>query len=65
MVSEARSFGIGFGLVVLGLAVLLFGVTLNHGAALNTTIAAGGVVVIGGLAVVTAGVVRIDTEHAE
>jgi peptidoglycan/LPS O-acetylase OafA/YrhL len=63
MVNEARSFGLAILLVVVGLAVLLYGVTLNHGASLNPTIAAGGVVV--GIAVMTLGVVRIDTEHAE
>ena len=65
MVSEARSFGVAVGLVLLGLAVLLYGVTLNHGAALNATIAVGGVIVVVGLAITTLGVVRIDADHAE
>ena len=65
MVRESRSFGLAVLLVLVGLAVLLYGVTLNHGAALNAVIAAGGAVVVVGIAIMTAGVIRIDAEHAE
>lgn len=65
MVNEARSFGLAFALVVVGLAILLYGVTLNHGESLNGVIAAGGGVVVVGVAILTLGVVRIDAQHVE
>jgi hypothetical protein len=65
MVNEARSFGLAVALALVGLAVLLYGVTLNNGEELNAVIATGGVIVVVGLAILTVGVVRIDTRHAE
>lgn len=43
---------------VLGLVILLYGVSLNSGAALNTPILAGGVVMIAAVGLHTAGIMR-------
>jgi hypothetical protein len=60
MVSESTMFSLAMGVLLAGLAVMLYGVTLNNGAALNPTIAIGGVVAIGGVLVLTRGIMSLD-----
>jgi len=64
MASQRTIFGSAFGLTLLGLAVMLYGVSLNNGAGPNAPIAVGGTVVVLAVGVLAAGVIGID-ERAE
>ena len=63
MASESTTFGFATALTIIGLAIMLYGVTLNSGQAPNTVVAVGGVVVVIAFAVLTAGVMAIDSGH--
>jgi len=62
MASESTTFGFATALTIIGLAIMLYGVTLNSGQAPNAVVAVGGVVVVA-FAVLTAGVMAIDGGH--
>jgi len=64
MASQRTTFGSALGLTVVGLAIMLYGVSLNSGAGPNAPIAAGGVVILTAFAVLAAGVITLD-ENAE
>ena len=63
MASEPTTFGFATALTIIGLAIMLYGVTLNSGQAPNAAVAVGGVVVVVAFAVLTAGVMAIDGGH--
>lgn len=63
MDSEARTFGAGTALTVVGLAVMLYGVSLNDGTAFNAPMLAGGVVVGAAIGLVLLGVNRLEAAH--
>lgn len=66
MVNESRTFGLVVLLTLAGLAVMLWGVSLNSGLALNTPMIAGGAVLVVATALLTVGVGVLEepeTEH--
>ena len=60
MADESTVFGISLVGVLAGLAVLIYGVTLNNGEHLNELILAGGVIVLAGFGLLTLGIARIE-----
>jgi hypothetical protein len=60
MVNQSRTFGFVVLLTVVGLAVMLYGVTLNNGASLNGPMLAGGGVLVAALAVLVGGIASLD-----
>jgi len=65
MVNESRTFGLVVLLTLAGLGVMLWGVTLNSGQALNTPMIAGGVVLVLATAILTAGIGALAEPAAE
>lgn len=65
MVNETRTFGLVAVLAVAGLVVLLYGVSLNSGQALNATMVVGGAVLVVAVGALTAAVAAVDADHAE
>jgi hypothetical protein len=63
MVNETVSFGMSALLTVLGLAVLLYGVSLNNGQALNAPIVVGGLFVLLATGVLSAAVQNLEGGH--
>ncbi len=63
MVNESVTFGLSTLGVIGGLVILLWGVSLNSGQALNAPVVAGGVVVLLAFGLLTTGVARLDGEH--
>lgn len=51
--------------VVAGLVILLYGVTLNSGQAVNTPMVAGGVLALCGIGVLTLGILTLDEPATE
>lgn len=64
MAKESTTFGLSMLLLLVGLAIMLYGVTLNNGQSLNATMLAGGTVAIVGVGVLTGGVLTLDSGHA-
>lgn len=64
MVNERTAFGVSTVGVTVGLLILLWGVSLNSGMALNTPMIAGGVVALAAVGVMTALVWRLEGDHA-
>jgi len=62
MASQRTTFGTAFGLTIVGLAIMLYGVSLNNGAGPNAPIAVGGTVVVLAVAVLAAGVIALDSQ---
>lgn len=60
MVSEGRLFDASIVLTVVGLVVMLYGVSLSAGAAVNTPMAAGGAIVAVGIGLIMVGVMRVE-----
>lgn len=60
MVSETGTFGTATLLAVVGLAVMLYGVSLNNGTAFNEFMAAGGVIVGLGVGIIVVAVLRLE-----
>ena len=60
MVNESLTFGASTILVIVGLAISLYGVSLNSGQALNMLMIAGGVSILTGIGVLTAGIMRLE-----
>lgn len=60
MVSETGFYGVATALTIVGLGVLLYGVSLNHGSAFNEQIAAGGVIVAVGIGLIMVAVMRLE-----
>ena len=60
MVNETRDFGLATLLTVVGLAVMLWGVSLNNGTAFNEPMIVGGVVVAAGIGLITVAVMRLE-----
>jgi hypothetical protein len=65
MVNESRTFGVVVLLTLGGLGVMLWGVSLNSGMALNTPIIAGGLVLVVATGVFTAGINSIAEPEAD
>jgi len=66
MVNESRTFGMVVLLMLAGLAVMLWGVSLNSGLAVNTPMLAGGAILVVATALLTVGVGVLEepeTEH--
>lgn len=63
MVNEAANFGISVLGTIVGLAILLFGVSQNAGQSLNTPMIAGGVIVLAAMGVLTAWLFRLEGGH--
>ena len=60
MVNEPLTFGASIILVIVGLAISLYGVSLNSGQALNTPMIAGSVIILAGIGTLTAGIMRLE-----
>ena len=65
MVNESRTFGATVLLTLVGLGIMLYGVSLNNGTEVNAVMAVGGAVLIVALAVLTGGLMLVDDAHAE
>lgn len=65
MVNESRTFGAVVGLTVVGLLIMLYGVSLNSGQALNAPMLAGGGVLLVATAALTAGIGAISADESE
>jgi len=65
MVNESRTFGLVALLTLAGLGVMLYGVSLNSGQALNGPVIAGGVILVVAVAVLTAGLDALADGDAE
>ena len=65
MVNESRTFGATVALTVVGLGIMLYGVSLNDGQALNAVMGAGSVVLVVALGVLTAGIMFVEDQHAD
>lgn len=63
MANETRTFGAATVLTVVGLAVMLYGVTLNNGLAFNGPMLAGGGVVAVAILLLVFGVARLEPAH--
>lgn len=61
MASQRTTFGTALALTIGGLAIMLYGVSLNSGAAPNVPVAIGGVVIIAAFAILAAGVITLDS----
>ena len=64
MVNETRDFGLATLLTVVGLAVMLWGVSLNNGTAFYGPMIAGGLVVAVGIGIILVSIMRLE-EPAE
>jgi len=60
MVNESFTFGLATVLLLGGLAVMLFGVSLNAGQALNAPLIAGGIVIVAAIGILSAGILGLD-----
>ena len=60
MLGEGRVFEVVVLLTTVGLLVMLYGVSLTAGAALNAPMALGGVVVLGAVGLMYAGVLGLE-----
>ncbi|MFB6308673.1 MAG: hypothetical protein ABEH35_05015 [Haloarculaceae archaeon] len=60
MVNESGAFGFATVLTVIGLAIMLYGVSLNNGQSLNGVMIAGGTVIVVAFSILTAGVMTIE-----
>lgn len=49
---------------IVGLAVMLFGVYQTHGQSVNGPMIVGGLVALGALLLLTAGIIRVDADAA-
>jgi len=65
MVNESRTFGSVVLLTLVGLVIMLYGVSLNAGQSLNTVVVAGGAVLIVALGLLVAGVDLLEEAEAE
>jgi hypothetical protein len=65
MVNESRTFAAVVALTIGGLAVMLYGVSLNAGQAMNNVMVAGGAVLIVALGLLTMGIDLIDADESE
>lgn len=61
---DSVTFGVSTLGTVLGLLILLVGVQQTSGQSINALVAAGGVVALAAIAVLTVGVIRLDEAHA-
>lgn len=60
MVNEPRDFGLATLLTIVGLVVLLWGVTLNNGTAFNQPMLVGGLIVGAGIGIILVSVMRLE-----
>lgn len=60
MVTETGTFAAATLLTVIGLAVMLYGVSLNNGTAFNGLMGAGGVIIGVGVASIVVAVMRLE-----
>lgn len=65
MHSGTITFGSTLLFVAVGLLVLLYGVTLNSGQAVNTPMIAGGILALCGMGILTLGVLTLDEPATE
>jgi len=63
MVRESISFGLSLLVTVVGLAIMLYGVSLNAGLALNEFMLAGGGVVLVAIVLHTGALMSMDDAH--
>jgi hypothetical protein len=60
MVNETRDFGLATLLTVVGLVVMLWGVSLDNGMAMNEPMIVGGLIVAAGIGLITVAVMRLE-----
>jgi high-affinity Fe2+/Pb2+ permease len=65
MVNESRTFGAVVALTLGGLAVMLYGVSLNAGQAMNNVMVAGGVVLLVALGLLTMGIDLLEADESD
>lgn len=65
MVNDRTPFVLTILLTVIGLGIILYGVTLNYGAEFNGPMIAGGVVLLLGIGVLTAWIISVDEQHVD
>lgn len=65
MGTGSSTFGLAVALLVGGLLVMLYGVTLNAGESLNTPMLAGGAIVVVAVGVLTYGVMSLEGPATE
>jgi hypothetical protein len=63
MVNESVSFGLALLGTVVGLVIMLYGVMLTAGLAMNTFMIVGGVIVLGAIGLHTAALMSLDSSH--
>lgn len=64
MVDDSVTFGASLVGLFVGLAVMLYGVTLTAGMSMNTPMILGGLIVLGAIGAMTAPGIQSDGEHA-
>jgi hypothetical protein len=64
MVDDSVMFGASLVGLFVGLAVMLYGVTLTAGQSMNTPMIVGGLIVLGAVGAMTAPGLQSDHEHA-
>lgn len=64
MATQRTTFGTALGLTLVGLAIMLYGVSLNSGAAPNATVAVGGTLIVVAVGILAAGVITLDSRAA-
>ena len=65
MVTETGTFGAATVLTVVGLVVMLYGVSLDNGMTFNSTMAAGSAAVVVGVGLILVGVMRLEAAEPE
>jgi len=63
MVNETRDFGLATLLTIVGLVIMLWGVTLNNGTAFNQPMLIGGAVIAVGIGIILVAVMRLEADH--
>ena len=63
MANESVTFGLTTLVTVVGLAIMLYGVSLTSGLSLTTYTILGGVIVVGAIAFHTVGLMSLDDAH--
>ena len=63
MVNESAAFGLSLVGIVVGLAIMLYGVMLTAGQSMNTLMMVGGFVVLGAIGLHTATIMGLGSGH--
>lgn len=63
MVNESTTFGLSTLVTAVGLAIMLYGVTVTAGESLHPSMVLGGVIVLAAISLQTAGLMRLEDAH--